>query len=155
MINLFELLKPSSFVNIAKPKSKKMVYETLCDKIFNNYNINKSQLLNELIERDRKGITTVGNGIAIPYVENYSINTPICIISVLSRGLDFDAVDRNPVDIIFLLVLPKMNKSENLQTLAIISRLLRNSDLISKLRGSQSKDSAFAIIAEYLKNRAA
>ena len=155
MINLYELLKPNCFVNIEKPTSKKMVYETLCNKLHLDYKICKSHLLNELIDRDRKGITTIGNGIAIPFIQINSISNPICIVSVLSNGLDFDAVDQTPVDVIFLLILPQINKSENLQTLAIISRLLRNSDLITKLRGSRSQDSAFAIITEYLKNRAA
>ena len=142
-------------MNIKNPKSKKMVYEVLCNKLYNDYKINKSELLNELIERDRKGFTTMGNGIATPYIQNNFIKKPICIVSVLSKGIDFDSTDKIPIDVIFLLILPKINKSENLQTLAMLSRLLRNTELILKLRGSQSKDSSFAIITEYLKNRAA
>ena len=155
MVNLFELLKPSCFINIQDPESKRGVYETICNKLLKDYKIDKSKLLRSLIDRDRNRITTIGNGIAIPYIEIHSIQNPICIISVLSKGLDFDSVDQNPVDIIFLLILPRINKSANLQTLATVSRLLRNSDLISKLRGSKSGDSAFAIITEYLKNKAA
>ena len=142
-------------MNIKNPKSKKMVYEVLCNKLYNDYKINKSELLNELIERDRKGFTTMGNGIATPYIQNNFIKKPICIVSVLSEGIDFDSTDKIPIDVIFLLILPKINKSENLQTLAMLSRLLRNTELVLKLRGSQSKDSSFAIITEYLKNRAA
>ena len=155
MINPFEILNPNCFMNIKNPKSKKMVYEVLCNKLYNDYKINKSELLNELIERDRKGFTTMGNGIATPYIQNNFIKKPICIVSVLSKGIDFDSTDKIPIDVIFLLILPKINKSENLQTLAMLSRLLRNTELILKLRGSQSKDSSFAIITEYLKNRAA
>lgn len=155
MIDLFEILNSNSFVNIINPKSKKMVYKTLCNKLYDDYKINKFELFNELIKRDRNGFTTIGNGIATPYIQNHLIKNPICLISVLSKPIDFDAIDKMPIDIIFLLILPKINKSENLQTLAIMSRLLRNSELISKLRGSQSNDSSFAIITEYLKNRAA
>ena len=155
MINPFEILNPNCFMNIKNPKSKKMVYEVLCNKLYNDYKINKSELLNELIERDRKGFTTMGNGIATPYIQNNFIKKPICIVSVLSTGIDFDSSDKIAIDVIFLLILAKINKSENLQTLAMLSRLLRNNELILKLRGSQSKDSSFAIITEYLKNRAA
>ena len=53
------------------------------------------------------------------------------------------------------LILPESSKSENLQTIAQVSRLLRNSDITDKLRGCKSEDSAFAIISQYLKNKAA
>ena len=80
---------------------------------------------------------------------------PVSIVTILSKGLDFDAIDKVPVDIIVFLILPEANKSENLQILAQVSRLLRNSDIINKLRGSKSEDSAFAIISQFLKDKAA
>ena len=155
MLNLEELLNPNSFLLLQNPTSKKMVFENVCNKAFENYNIDKNFLLSNLIKREKIGTTTIGNGIAIPHIQNDQIIKPSCIVAILSNGLDFDALDNNPVDLIVLLMLPEASKSENLQILAQVSRLLRNSDITDKLRGCISEESAFAIISHHLKHKAA
>ena len=155
MLNLKELLNSNSFLLIQNPTSKKMVFDNICKEAFLKYNIDKISLFNNLIKREKIGSTTIGNGIAIPHVQNKQITKPSCIVTILSEGLDFDALDNNPVDLIFFLILPDWSKSENLQILAQISRLLRNYDITDKLRGCKSEDSAFAIISQHLKNKAA
>ena len=155
MLNLEELLNPNSFLLIQNPTSKKMVFEKICSEAFEKYNIDKKFLLNNLIKREKIGTTTLGNGIAIPHVQNDKVMKPSCIVAILSDGLDFEALDNNPVDLIVFLILPEVNKSENLQILAQISRLLRNTDITDKLRGCRSEESAFAIISHHLKVKAA
>ena len=155
MLNLEELLNPNSFLLIQNPTSKKMVFEKICSEAFEKYNIDKNFLLNNLIKREKIGTTTLGNGIAIPHVQNDKIMKPSCIVAILSDGLDFDALDNNPVDLIVFLILSEVNKSENLQILAKVSRLLRNTDITDKLRGCKSEESAFAIISNHLKIKAA
>ena len=155
MLNLEELLNPNSFLFIKDPTSKKMVFDKICDKSYEKYNIDKNLLLNNLIKREKIGTTTIGNGIAIPHVQNDLITKPSCIVSILSKGLDLDALDNNPVDIIVFLMLPEVSKSENLQILAQVSRLLRDTDITDKLRGCKSEESAFAIISQHVKNKAA
>jgi len=155
MLNLEELLNTNSFLLIQNPTSKKMVFDHVCNKAFEKYNVDKNLLLNNLTKREKIGTTTIGNGIAIPHVQNDQIIKPSCIIAILSDGLDFDALDNNPVDLIVFLILPEASKSENLQILAQVSRLLRNTDITDKLRGCKSEESAFAIISHHLKNKAA
>ena len=155
MLNLRELLNPNSFLLIENPTSKKMVFDKMCNKASEKYVIDKNLLLNNLIKREKIGTTTIGNGIAIPHVQNDQISNPLCIVTILSEGLDFDALDNNPVDLIVFLILPDWSKSENLQILAQVSRLLRNSEITDKLRGCKSEESAFAIISQHLKNKAA
>ena len=155
MFNLEELLNPNSFLLIQNPTSKKMVFDKICEKACEKYNINKDLLINNVIKREKIGSSTIGNGIAIPHIQNDQIQQPSCIVAILSDGLNFDALDNNPVDLIVFLILPETSKSENLQILAQVSRLLRNSDITDKLRGCKSEDSAFAIISQHLKNKAA
>ena len=155
MLNLEDLLNPKSFLLLQNPTSKKMVFDNICNKAFENLNIDKSFLLNNLIKREKIGSTTIGNGIAIPHVQNERITKPSCIVTILSEGLDFEALDNNHVDLIVFLILPEANKSENLQILAQVSRLLRDTDITDKLRGSKSEESAFAIISNHLKSKAA
>jgi len=155
MLRLIELLNSNSFLLIENPTSKKMVFDKMCSKAFDEYDIDKNLLLNNLIKREKIGTTTIGNGIAIPHIQNDQISNPLCIVTILSEGLDFDALDSNPVDLIVFLILPEWSKSENLQTLAQVSRLLRNSEITDKLRGCKSEESAFAIISQHLNNKAA
>ena len=155
MLNLKDLLNSNSFLLIENPTSKKMVFDKMCNKAYEEYDIDKNLLLNNLIKREKIGTTTIGNGIAIPHVQNDQISNPLCIVTILSDSLDFDALDNNPVDLIVFLILPDWSKSENLQTLAQVSRLLRNSEIIDKLRGCKSEESAFAIISQHLNNKAA
>ena len=155
MLNLRELLNSNSFLLIESPTSKKMVFDKMCNKASEEYDIDNNLLLNNLIKREKIGTTTIGNGIAIPHVQNDQISNPLCIVTILSQGLDFDALDNNPVDLIVFLILPDWSKSENLQILAQVSRLLRNSEITDKLRGCKSEESAFAIISQHLKNKAA
>ena len=155
MLNLEELLNSNSFLYIENPTTKKMAFEKICNKAFEKYNIDKSLLLNNLMKREKIGATTIGNGIALPHIQHDKITNPSCLVAILSEGLDFDAVDNISVDIIVLLILSETNKSENLQILAQVSRLLRNTDITNKLRGCKSGESAFAIISQYLKNKAA
>ena len=155
MLNLEELLNPNCFLLVQNPTSKKMVFEKICSQASNKYNIDQNLLLYNLIKREKVGTTTIGNGIAIPHVLNDQIIKPSCIVAILSEGLDFDALDNNPVDLVVFLILPEVGKSENLQIIAQVSRLLRNSDITDKLRGCKSEESAFAIIAQHLKDKAA
>tara|TARA_B100000963_G_C22315950_1_gene532135 strand:- start:168 stop:635 length:468 start_codon:yes stop_codon:yes gene_type:complete len=155
MLNLEELLNSNSFLLIQNPISKEMVFDKVCIKAYENYNIDKNLLLKNLVKKENIRTTTIGNGIAIPHIQNNQIIQPSCIVTILSNGLDFDALDNNPVDLIVFLILPEVNKSENLQTLAQVSRLLRNTDITDKLRGCKSEESAFAIISQHLKSKAA
>ena len=155
MLNLKELLNPNSFLFIQDPTSKKMVFDKICNEACEKYNIDKNLLINNLMKREKIGTTTIGNGIAIPHVQNDQISNPLCIVTILSESLDFDALDNNPVDLIVFLILPDWSKPENLQILAQVSRLLRKSEITDKLRGCKSEESAFAIISQHLKNKAA
>ena len=73
----------------------------------------------------------------------------------MANGLDFNSTDDQPVDIIFLLLAPENRGSEHLQALALISRLLRNKELTTKLRGCKSAESALAVISHSIREEAA
>ena len=155
MLNLEHLLNSNCFLFIENPTSKKKVFDKICSVAFEKYNIDKNLLLNNLMKREKIGTTTIGNGIAIPHVQNDKIIKPSCIVTILSKGLDFEALDDTTVDLIVFLILPEASKTENLQILAQVSRLLRNSEITDKLRGCKSEESAYAIISQHLKNKAA
>ena len=150
-----EMLSKNSFLVGFKPSSKKHILEELSKLAEKELNISSRVILENLIKREKLGSTAVGNGIAIPHATDDSIKKPKGFIAILTSGLDFNANDDQPVDIIFLLLAPSNNGSQHLQALASVSRLLRNSELVSKLRGCQNNESALAVISQSIKDEAA
>ena len=155
MYNMFDIIRESEFLFVKDYKSKKKIFFEMINKAYLSHKIDQNQLLNSLIKREKIGSTAVGNGIAIPHITVNKLNNPKFIISVLSKGISFDSVDNINVDIIFLLLLPESTRKENLQILASVSRLLRNTELTNKLRGCKNQESAIAIFTKVLQDRAA
>ena len=135
--------------------SKKQVLEELSKLAEIKLGINSRTLLENLTKREKLGSTAVGNGIAIPHANVATIDRPFVFVSTLDNGLDFNSMDDLPVDIIFLLIAPDNKGSEHLQALALISRLLRNKELTTKLRGCKSAESALAVISQSIREEAA
>ena len=155
MFNFFKCLNEDGFIFVENSVSKKLLFQSITNKASLLFGANEDKIFSVLNKREKLGSTSIGNGIAIPYVEDDSIDEPKCLVTILSNGIDYDSTDQMPVDLIFLLLMPKSNKFNHLQILASLSRLSRNSDLINKLRGCQNSDSAFAIFSQFLEDQAA
>ena len=149
------MLSNDAFLMNFDGTSKKQVLEELSKLAEIKIGVNSRTLLENLIKREKLGSTAVGNGIAIPHANVASIDRPFVFVSTLVNGLDFNSTDDLPVDIIFLLIAPDKKGSEHLQALALISRLLRNKDLTTKLRGCKSAESALAVISQSIREEAA
>ena len=149
------MLSDDAFLMNFDGTSKKQVLEELSKLAEIKLGINSRTLLEDLIKREKLGSTAVGNGIAIPHANVATIDRPFVFVSTLVNGLDFNSTDDLPVDIIFLLIAPDNKGSEHLQALALISRLLRNKELTTKLRGCKSSESALAVISQTIREEAA
>ncbi len=97
-------------------------------------------ILAELLKREELGSTGMGGGVAIPHARFHQIDKPFGVLARLKTPIDFDAVDGNPVDTVFLLLLPDAPAGERLGALACIARKLRNPATIAALR--QAHDGA-------------
>ncbi len=149
------MLTDDAFLMNFDGTSKKQVLEELSKLAESKLGINSRTLLENLTKREKLGSTAVGNGIAIPHANVTTIDRPFVFVSTLVSGLDFNSIDDLPVDIIFLLIAPDNKGSEHLQALALISRLLRNKELTTKLRGCKSAESALAVISQSIREEAA
>ena len=154
-MNINDMLSNSAFLVNFDGTSKKQVLEELSKLAGFKLGINSRELLENLTKREKLGSTAVGNGIAIPHANVTNIDKPHVFVSTLVKGLDFNSTDDLPVDIIFLLIAPNNKGSEHLQALALISRLLRNKELTTKLRGCKSAESALAVISQSIREEAA
>ena len=147
-MNINEMLNDSSFLVGFEATSKKHILNELCKLANKNFNVDERVLLENLTKREKLGSTAVGKGIAIPHANVFNIEKPKVLVATLSKGLDFYAIDEQPVDVIFLLLAPNEKSSEHLQALALISRLLRNNELTHKLRGCKKAESAMMVLTQ-------
>ena len=153
-MNLNDMLSADALLINFESTSKKHILNKLCELAEKKINVNARNLLESLTKREKLGSTAVGNGIAIPHANVSNIDKPYVFIATLVNGLDFNATDDQPVDIVFLLVAPDNEGSEHLQALALISRFLRNNELTTKLRGCKSKEAALAVISQSIREAA-
>ena len=149
------MLSSDAFLVNFDGTSKKHILEELSKLAEVKLGINSRELLENLTKREKLGSTAVGNGIAIPHANVPNIDRSYVFVSTLVNGLDFNSTDDLPVDIIFLLIAPNNKGSEHLQALALISRLLRNKELTTKLRGCKTPESALAVISQSIREEAA
>ena len=154
-MNIKDMLSDKSFLVNFEASSKKNVLDELSKLAERDIKIDSRILLEALTKREKLGSTAVGNGIAIPHANCPDIDKPKVFVALLSNSLDFNANDDQPVDIIFLLLTPDNGGSEHLQALALVSRLLRNKELTTKLRGCKNTESAFAVISQSVREKAA
>jgi len=149
------MLDERSFLINFEATSKKQMLNELCKLANKKFNLDERTLLENLTKREKLGSTAVGNGIAIPHANISGISEPRVLVATLSEGLDFNAADDQPIDIVFLLLAPDNEGSEHLQALALVSRLLRNNELTNKLRGCKSPESAMMVITQIDSEQAA
>ena len=154
-MNINQMLDENSFLINFEATSKKQMLNELCKLASKKFNLDERTLLENLTKREKLGSTAVGNGIAIPHANVSEISEPRVLVATLSEGLDFNAADDQPIDIVFLLLAPDNEGSEHLQALALVSRLLRNNELTNKLRGCKSPESAMMVITQIDSEQAA
>ena len=106
----------------------------------------KKALLKNLLDREKLGSTGIGQGIAIPHAKSDKVSELVAIMGISKKGVDFDALDGEPVYIFFLLVAPRESAGPHLKALAQISRLLRDSYLCELLRKAKDEKEVYDIL---------
>jgi len=154
-MEIVELLNLDAVVPNLKATGKKQVLQELADRAALLIGKDERTIFDVLLERERLGTTGVGNGIAIPHGKLAGLPRPYGLFARLDTPVDFDAIDEQPVDLIFLLLAPESAGADHLKALARVSRLLRDKVLCEKLRGSDNRDALFALLTERAASHAA
>ncbi len=147
-MEIADLISPETVFTDIKATSKKQALQELSRRAAAQINVDERELLNVLIERERLGTTGVGQGIAIPHGKLESLDKVQGFFARLETGIDYDAMDDMPVDLVFLLLAPKEGGADHLKALARVSRTLRNADRCERLRGTQDADALFAVLTD-------
>jgi PTS system nitrogen regulatory IIA component len=117
--------------------SKKRVLEQLSQLLADDQqDLSATQVFDSLISRERLGSTGLGRGVAIPHGRVKSNNKTIAAVIKLQHGIDYDAVDNNPVDLFFALLVPEDSTEEHLQLLAQLAEMFSDKEFVTRLRNS-------------------
>jgi len=143
-----DLITPARVMPRLKATSKKHVLQELAKRAAELTGLHERAVFDVLLERERLGTTGVGNGIAIPHGKLPEIKELFGLFARLDEPVDFDAIDEQPVDLVFLLLAPEGAGADHLKALARISRMLRDEGLCEKLRGCQTADAIFALLSQ-------
>ncbi|WP_395675876.1 PTS IIA-like nitrogen regulatory protein PtsN [Inquilinus sp.] len=145
---MIDFLRPEAILANLKAASKKQALQELARRAAELTGQHERFIFDVLLERERLGSTGVGRGIAIPHGKLPHLQGVFGAFARLERPIDFDAVDEQPVDLVFLLLAPEGAGADHLKALARISRMLRDEGLCEKLRGCQSADAIFALLSQ-------
>lgn len=148
MISVSDLTGPKAIVPSLKAGSKKQALQELAAVAAERTGHNERQIFEVLLQRERLGTTGMGQGVAIPHGKIEGLSRLYGFFARLAEPIDFDALDDQPVDLIFMLLAPEGAGADHLKALARISRLLRDQETCEKLRGSDNADAIYALLSE-------
>ena len=147
-MNISDLLAPEAVLASLKAQTKKQLLQELAARAHARTHLPEKQIFETLNERERLGTTGVGAGIAIPHGRMTGVTTITGVFARLESAIDYEAVDGQPVDLVFMLLAPENAGADHLKALARVSRLLRNQQICEKLRAAQSAEALYAILID-------
>jgi PTS system nitrogen regulatory IIA component len=149
-MDITDLLSADSVVSHLKATGKKQALQELAVIAARTVGREDREIFDILLERERLGTTGVGHGIAIPHGKLKELDRLHGVFARLERPIDFDAIDDEPVDLVFVLLAPETAGADHLKALARVSRLLRDTSVCEKIRGCDSRDAIYAVLTEQM-----
>ena len=146
-MDMSDLLLPASVVSDLRASTKKQLLHSLSHRAAALTGFGEAQILEALAVREKLGATGFGLGTAIPHGKIAGLQHMTGLFARLTTPLDYGAIDGQPVDLVFLLLAPEGAGADHLKALARVSRLFRDTMLVSKLRGTTSADALYAMLA--------
>lgn len=147
-MQLADILAPEGVRVIGSVTSKKRLFHELADIAASITGLTSGPLFDALQERESLGPTGVGNGIALPHARVAGLERVRGVFVRLEKALAFEAVDRQPVDLVFALLAPDDAGVDHLKALALASRKLRNPTVCTKLRANSDPSKLYAVLIE-------
>ncbi|MCA0400101.1 MAG: PTS IIA-like nitrogen regulatory protein PtsN [Proteobacteria bacterium] len=149
------LIVPEAVVAGIKGNGKKQVLQELAAEAARVSGLSERAVFETLLQRERLGTTAIGQGIAIPHGRIAGLDKLVGLFARLARPIDFEALDGEPVDLVFVLLAPEDAGADHLQALAKIARLFRTPNMAQKLRQTEDPAALYAILTTSGASRAA
>ncbi|HWM31795.1 MAG TPA: PTS IIA-like nitrogen regulatory protein PtsN [Methyloceanibacter sp.] len=147
-MHLGDLISPEAVIPSLKVKTKKQLLQEMSARTGRLTGLSERDIFDVLWQRERLGSTGLGHGVAIPHAKHPGIKRIVGVFARLAEPIDFDAMDGDKVDIVFLLLAPEGAGADHLKALACISRLLRDGQAVEKLRASRDEAALYAVLTE-------
>ncbi|MBI2717936.1 MAG: PTS IIA-like nitrogen regulatory protein PtsN [Rhizobiales bacterium] len=147
-MTLDHIIDAQSVLANLKVQNKKQLLQELSQALAKRLAVDYRLVFETLMTREKLGSTGIGQGIAIPHGKMATLNRVHGIFAKLAQPVDFEAVDGQPVDLVFVLLAPDHAGADHLKALARISRLLRDPAAVTKLRGTETAEGLYAILTE-------
>jgi nitrogen PTS system EIIA component len=147
-MTLADIIDARAILPCLKVQNKKQLLQDLSQALSSLVAIDNRVIFDTLMQREKLGSTGLGQGIAIPHGRLPSITRVYGVFAQLQNAIPFESVDGEPVDIAFALISPDHAGADHLTALARVSRLLRDSATLKKLRGTQNTDGLYAILTQ-------
>ena len=151
-MELLEHLKKNNIITKPGAKNRWEIIEEMVDLAVKNKDIpteDAEGIKKALIEREKSMSTGIGNGIAIPHCSTPKVSSIAAVMALVPKGLNFEAIDNEPVKIVILLVVPKDKLSQHIKTLANIAKLMNNTELREKLLELKTADTILKTLKQY------
>jgi len=145
-----EVFSPECVIAQKKIASKKRALEQLSDLlVIASPGLIQSEIFEGLVGRERLGSTGLGHGAAIPHGRLKSVERPVCAFLQLKTGVDFDAVDGQPVDLICALLVPEESTNEHLKLLAMLAEIFGDERFCEQLRAAQNDADLYQLLTQW------
>ncbi len=145
-MSLNDLIAQESIIATLKASSKKQVIQEMAEKAAETTDLSARTIFDQLLQRERLGSTGIGHGIAIPHARVPGIDHIVGVFARLDKPIDFEAVDDEPVDLVFMLLAPEGEGADHLKALARIARVLRDSSNAGKIRASRDASAIYGVL---------
>lgn len=147
-MTLTDLLSPEAVISPLRANSKKQALQELALHAAVLTGLPERELYESLLQRERLGSTGIGDGIAIPHGRMAGIGRLVGLFARLDKPIDFEALDGQPVDIVFVLIAPEGAGADHLKALARVARVLRNQSVLEQIRKIRDPQMIYALLAE-------
>ncbi len=147
-MELSEIIRTDAVRAPVKATSKKRLLQDLADIAEAAYDLPAASVYKGLMDRETLGPTGVGRGVAIPHARLAEVSRVIGVFVRLEKPVDFESIDRQPVDLVFALFAPEAAGADHLKALARVSRTLRSDAICAKLRSTFDPSALYAILTD-------
>src|SRR5258705_471197 len=154
-MDLSDLINVPAIMPTLKANSKKQLLQLLSERAAAISGIPEREVFDTILQRERLGSTGVGNGIAIPHGKLAGVKRIAGVFARLETPVDFEALDDQPVDLVFLLLAPEGAGADHLKALSRIARVLRGADTVAKIRGTRDATAIHALLSDTQASHAA
>ena len=147
-MKISDFLTPSHVMLDVRASDKSRLLHQLSAKAAVEVGLDAADVSKQIVKREELGSTGVGNGVALPHARLKGLKTPFGLLVRLRRGINYEAIDDQPVDIVFLLLLPDAPNDAKRNALACVARALRIPKALQRIRDASDRDALFQAITE-------